>query len=73
MIRLIGMNLDVDGQLYYYHHTALAAGYVSPKTSVQECVALAQEYHGRYGDGYTVRTPNYNTSRYCNITYYIKD
>lgn len=72
MNRLIGGNLEVDGQLYMFHHTALSAGYVKYKATMQECADAAEEYHGRFGDGYTVRTPNFNTFRYCYITYYIK-
>lgn len=71
MKRLVNGDLEVDGKTYKYRHTSLYAGYIGRKKTLQECVADAQPYHGRYGDGYTVHTPNYNTQRYHDCSYYI--
>ena len=54
---------------YKFHHTATAKGYVSRKGIDR----LAEEYHGRYGDGYIVRRPRWDTTYYHYITYYIKE
>ena len=48
-------------------HTALTRGYVSIKSA-----GIKEEYNGRYGKGYTVKTYNPNSTRYCYISYYIE-
>lgn len=70
-IEIKGTSLIVDGKEYLFHHTALKAGYVNKKWDLKICAEHAQKYHGRFGDGYTVLTPNFNTTRYCDCTYYI--
>ena len=52
------------------HHTALTRGYVSRKLSNDDCVAIP--YSGKFGEGYIVYTPNWDSTRYCYISYYIK-
>ena len=54
---------------YKFHHTAAAKGYVTRKGIDR----LAEEYHGKYGDGYIVRRPRWDTTRYHWITYYIQE
>lgn len=49
------------------HHTAFKKGYMSRKLED----GIINEYSGRYGKGYTVETPAYNTNQYHYITYYI--
>ncbi len=49
-----------------YHHSALTRGYMSRKSAAE-----IHPYAGRYGQGYTVETPNYKTNNYHNIEYYI--
>lgn len=50
-----------------YHHTALARGYVSAK-----CVSgIRYPYSGKYGEGYTVRRHNPDSTRYCYMDYYV--
>lgn len=51
---------------YKRHHTASRRGYVSRKSS-----GHVEAYSGRFGRGYIVITPRYDTTRYVNITYYI--
>lgn len=55
-----------DGTVYY-HHTAYKQGYISRKGEVK----VAFEYNGKFGKGFTVESPCYNTTRYHHITYYI--
>lgn len=51
------------------HHTALCRGYVSRKGGT----VIIEEYNGRFGKGYTVKTANYLSTNYCYITYYIEE
>lgn len=48
-------------------HTSLTRKYVSRKIS---CIIFP--YSGRFGQGYKMLTPNYNSSYYSYITYFVK-
>ena len=50
-----------------YHHTSYAAGYVKVG------IARVETYKGRYGEGFKVYTHNYNSNRYCFVSYYVKE
>ena len=52
----------------HHHHTAWTRGYVSRK-----CDGIAHEYHGRYGDGWTIISPSWKSTTYCHIEYYINN
>ena len=54
---------------YKLHHTALSRGYVSRKCSS----GLVVPYSGKFGEGYVVFMPRFDTSRYCTIYYYVKE
>lgn len=54
---------------FKYHHTAYAKGYVSRKGIDR----VAEPYMGRYGVGYIVRRPLWNTTRFHEVTYYIRE
>lgn len=60
-----------------YHHTAYTKGYISrkDKRTAEEILKAGGgcPYKGRYGEGYTVETPCYNTTQYHHITYFIFD
>ena len=56
---------------YKLHHTASARGYVSRRTPPANYPI--ESYSGRFGEGYIVRSPRWDTSRYRNVTYYIKE
>lgn len=58
--------LVVNGVEYKEHHTALCRGYVSVKNNEDP-----KPYVGRFGTGYTVKSHNSQSTRYCNITYYV--
>lgn len=51
---------------YKEHHSAYKQGYVKVKTFEVE------PYKGRYGEGFVYGFNNPNSSRYKNITYYVK-
>lgn len=48
------------------HHTAKYRGYVSRKLS-----GIVSAYDGRYGKGFVVLTPNWQSSQYAYKTYYV--
>lgn len=48
-------------------HTSLARGYVSRKGGPR-----IQRYSGRFGKGYAVYSANYDSTRYCFVTYYLE-
>ena len=52
---------------YICHHTASCRGYVSRKSD-----GVVEEYHGRFGDGYKVLHPRWDTTTYCWVSYYIR-
>lgn len=49
-----------------FHHTSMSRGYVSKKA----IEGIKEEYNGRFGKGYTIKTNNPNSTRYCFISYY---
>lgn len=52
---------------YKYHHTASAKGYVSRKSD-----GIVKPYSGKFGTGYIVQRPRYDTTQYIYIDYYIE-
>lgn len=52
---------------YAEHHTAAARGYVSRRGG-----AHVLPYVGRFGKGYKVIRPRWDTSQYVWVTYYIR-
>lgn len=48
------------------HHTSLFRGYVS-----RRCEGVYAPYNGRFGVGYTLRSPNWKSSVYSHVTYFI--
>lgn len=56
----------INGKRYELHHTAAAKGYMSRK--VPEVV---EEYAGKYGIGYKVHHPRYDTTNYHYVDYYV--
>lgn len=54
---------------YYLHHTAYYKGYVSRKADYESLPVIP--YKGRYGEGYIVDLPSYQSTRYCRRQYFI--
>lgn len=63
-----GRPVDFDSTIgtAKYHHSALEKGYVSRKL---ECII--EKYSGKFGTGFKVLYPNYRSTRYVVIQYYI--
>ena len=57
-----------DGR-YYLHHTSYARGYVSRKVDYDDL--SVKPYKGRFGTGYTVDLPSYQSTQYCRRQYYV--
>lgn len=51
-----------------YHHTSTVRGYISRKCKE----GIVSEYKGRFGEGYIVRTPRWDTTQYHYVTYYVR-
>lgn len=51
----------------HLHHIAAKAGYVSRKLDY-----IREEYHGRFGDGYILLRPRWDTKRYVWCEYWVK-
>ena len=54
---------------YKLHHTAYFAGYVSRKCPK----GIKEPYYGKFGKGYTIKKPNWNSSRFSFIEYWIEE
>lgn len=52
---------------FNYHHTALTKGYVSRK-----CEGIVKPYKGRFGEGYKILRPNWQSVRYSYVEYWVK-
>lgn len=57
----------INGQRYELHHTATAKGYISRKV-----VEELEEYTGKYGKGYRVHRPRFDTTNYHYVNYYVE-
>ena len=55
---------------YEYHHSAYTRGYVSRKATEEQLPRIP--YNGRFGRGYYVDCPCFNSTRYCVRKYYIE-
>lgn len=58
-----------NGELKY-HHTAKVLGYVSRRTKREEY--KIESYTGRFGKGYKIHTPSFDSTRYHDISYYVE-
>lgn len=53
---------------YSLHHTSTISGYVSRKTW-----ARIELYEGRFGKGFKILEPRFDTSRFVYCAYYVKE
>ena len=51
---------------YRYHHTGSRRGYESRKGN-----GHVEKYSGKFGTGYVVISPRWDTTRYVNVEYYL--
>ena len=59
-----------------YSHTSRKKGYVSRVTPNPEhptSKGYYEPYSGRFGEGFAELEPSYNSTRYCYISYWIKE
>lgn len=56
----------IDMKKYRYSHMAWAQGYMSRREGF-----VVEEYKGRYGKGYKVHTPSWESTQYHHIEYYV--
>lgn len=63
----MSINDLVNNPVYELHHTATKKGYISRKSD-----GIVKEYSGRFGTGYTVERPRWDTTQYIYIDYYIR-
>ena len=49
-----------------YHHTAMFRGYVTRKE-----YGIIEPYNGKFGNGFVVKRPNWNSTQYSFVDYYI--
>lgn len=61
------MTKVINGKECKLHHVATAYGYVSRKSTVER----KQPYEGKFGEGYIIFRPRYDTTRYCYVEYWI--
>lgn len=54
---------------FLLHHSARCRGYVSRKN--EDGIIENYHYKGRFGEGVTVKTPAWDSTRYCYREYYI--
>lgn len=55
---------------YKFHHESWCRGYVSRKIDTAKIEAVP--YKGKFGEGYTVKTPSWKSTSYCIIEYWVK-
>lgn len=51
----------------YYHHTGSRRGYESRRGN-----GHVEAYNGRFGEGYAIIAPRWDTTMYVNVHYFIK-
>lgn len=52
---------------YIEHHTASRRGYISRKSD-----GRIEPYDGRFGKGYVILRPRWDTTQYINVTYFVE-
>lgn len=64
---MVKITIEEIKKNYRYDHTAAHRGYVSRKSSGE-----VSRYEGRFGKGYTIDTPRWDTTNYCNREYWVE-
>ena len=62
------MTIEEIKENYKEHHTARAKRYVSRRSEGE-----IEPYKGKYGEGYKIYYPAWDSTQYCYVTYYIKE
>lgn len=58
---------ELMNQGYEEHHTSYSKGYIS-----RVATGTLRPYKGRFGEGYTIHTPCWESTNYHYVTYWIK-
>ena len=58
----------IESEGYVFSHEALHRGYFTRKGNL----AKVTPYQGRFGGGFKVILPNYNSTNYVRVLYFIK-
>ncbi|MCR4718786.1 MAG: hypothetical protein K5768_04065 [Firmicutes bacterium] len=53
---------------FKFHHTGNRRGYISRKIG-----GFIEEYEGKFGKGFALILPRYDTTNYVNVEYWIKE
>lgn len=61
------MTRKINGKKCYEHHTSTFRGYVSRRLTAP----LYEEYDGRFGKGFRELIPNWDSSQYSYVRYWI--
>lgn len=69
MLKVSYVSPDFIRSHYRLHHTSLAPGYVSRKPGKER----VWEYSGRFGTGYVIDSPNFDSTRFFYREYYLHD
>lgn len=67
MMTLQQLQVSVQNGNVVKSHTSLARGYVSRKSK-----GYVVAYNGKFGKGYKVYEPNWESTRYCYVSYYLE-
>lgn len=59
--------IRLNGNTYTLHHSATARGYTS-----RVVYPDVKPYSGKFGKGYTLHYPRFDTTQYHTIAYYIE-
>lgn len=64
----------IRGKKCHYRHTSLKKGYISrvaPNPEHPTTLGCYKPYFGRFGAGFIELTPNWRSTRYCFVSYWI--
>lgn len=59
----------LEAKGYVYHHSAWAMGYISRKNPE---AGMMEPYYGRFGYGWKLYKPSYRSTRYHEVSYFLK-
>lgn len=57
----------INGKPYSLHHTAMTRGYISRKNE-----PAPTPYSGKFGKGFVIYRPNWESTRFSFVDYYIE-
>lgn len=67
MMNIEKLNSMIENGQIKEHHTASRRGYISRKSE-----GRVEAYNGKFGEGFILVSPRWDTTQYVYITYYTK-